>query len=248
MRRIVLLLAAMATTAALPASAQEHHHSDAESASEAAAEATADLAGEHESHESELHALRIHGIGDLFVVPSGLPEELHEERVHLRNQLIAAFVNFTLLLVILFVKVRPLVRASLVERRATIAKDIEEAARLKAEAEAKHAEYKKRLAELDVEFAKIREDMLRAGKDEADRIVAEAQAKAERSRKETEFLIEQRVKALRSELTRETVVGAIAAAEKLLAEKTTADDQTRLSRGYVAKLGDVTANTTGGRA
>lgn len=249
MRRFLLVLLLLAPFVAYaPASAQEGdvHEGHAEGSSHAAGEGEADAEGEH--HASELEALHIHGIGDLFSVPSGLPEAVREERVHLRNQLYAAFVNFGLLLAILVVKVRPMIRSSLVERRAGIAKDIEEAARLKADAEAKHAEYKKRLAALDSELAEIREEMLRAGRLEADRIVAEAQAKADRSRKETDFLIEQRVKTLRDELTKEAVLGAITAAESLLREKTTAEDQTRLSRGYVAKLGEASASTSGGRA
>jgi len=255
MRRFVVLFAflvpALLVSRVSRVSAQDpaENPGSYDEASHAAGEGEADIEGEHgAAHETELDHLRIRGIGDLFSVPAGLPEEIHEERAHLRNQLLAAIVNFSLLLALLFWKVRPMIRTNLVDRRATIAKDIEEAARLKAEAEAKHAEYKKRLAALDTELAEIRDEMARAGKAEADRIVGEAQAKAERARKETEFLIEQRVKSLRDELSTEVVLAAITAAEKLLGEKTTAEDQTRLSRGYVAKLGEVAATGTGGRA
>lgn len=227
MRRILLVFALLAF--AVPAYAQ--HEEPA-----AAAEGAEGSHGAH--HESELDRLGIHGVGDLFVVPSDAPEEIREERAHLRQSLIAAFVNFTLLLVIIFGFAMKGINASLAERRATIAKDLEEAARLKAEAEAKHEEYKKRLAKLDVELGEIRAEMQKAGEAERDRIVAEAEKKADRMRKENEFLIEQRLKSLREDLTREAVISAVDAAEKVLREKANADDQQRLSRAYVAGIVD----------
>lgn len=190
----------------------------------------------HAAHPSELDHLQIHGIGDLFAIPADLPPEIKEEREHLRAQLLAAFVNFGLLIFILVKKALPGVREGLVERRNALAKDLEEASRLKREAEEKHKEYQRRLEKLDDELTSIRTEMERTAKAEGERIVAEAQAKAERSRRETEFLIEQRMKALRTELTRETVVAAVDAAEKLLREKTSADDQQRLSKAYVAGI------------
>lgn len=232
MRRILLVAALLAFTVS-PALAQEEHAAEAAEGGEGGGH------GEHGGHhQSEFDRLGIHGVGDLFTVPADAPEEIREERAHLRQSLIAAFVNFGLLLAILFGVALKGINASLAERRATIAKDLEEAARLKAEAEKKHEEYKQRLAKLDEELAQIRGEMQKAGEAERDRIVAEAEKKAERLRKENEFLIEQRLKSLREDLTREAVVSAIDAAEKVLREKTNADDQQRLSRAYVAGISE----------
>ena len=133
MRRLFVVLALVVPFSAFaPASAQEPAHGETyEDVGHAAGEGEADVEGAHGeagAHETELDHLRIHGIGDLFSIPSNLPEEIREEREHLRAQLIAAFVNFGLLLAILVVKVRPMIRAGLVDRRASISKEIEEAA------------------------------------------------------------------------------------------------------------------------
>lgn len=227
--------------AAPVASAQDEHPAGA--FIEASAEA-----GEAEAvHEDELEHLRIRGVGDIFVIPEGLPEEIREEREHLRTQFIASVINFTALLALLGYVAKKKLRASLEARRNEISKSLDEARALKAEAEAKHAEYKKRLAALDTELASIREEMLNAGRLDSARIVEEAEKKAERLRRDTDFLIEQRMKSLKLEVTREAVNGAIDAAATILREKTTAEDQQRLSRAYVTQLASSTQGQgTGG--
>ena len=58
-------------------------------------------------------------------------------------------------------------------------------------------------------------------------------------RREAEFLVEQRMKQLKEDLSREAVAQAIAAAEKVLREKTTPDDQARLSKAFLSRIGTV---------
>jgi F-type H+-transporting ATPase subunit b len=114
--------------------------------------------------------------------------------------------------------------------------ELNEAARLRAEAEAKHKEYSERMAHLDQELAQIKREMIAAGEKERDRIVAEAEEKASRMRKEAEFIVEQQVKQLREDLKRETSESAVEAAEALLVKATTSFDQTRLAQEYLAAL------------
>ena len=71
---------------------------------------------------------------------------------------------------------------------------------------------------------------------ERDRIVSEAETKAARLRKETEFLVEQQMKQLRVDLTRAAVEAAVAAAGEVLSRETTAEDRERLARAYVERL------------
>jgi F-type H+-transporting ATPase subunit b len=154
----------------------------------------------------------------------------------------ASIVNFLILVGILVYLARKPTRAFLVGRKKAVQEALEEATRLKAEAEAKYAEYKKRLDGLDAEIAAIRADIIKSGEAERDRIIAEAERKAARIRKDAEFLIEQQVKQLRLELRRDAVEAALAEAEKILREKTSADDQQRLARDYVAKLAETARN------
>jgi F-type H+-transporting ATPase subunit b len=227
---------AFAVTLSAGTSVLAQHGEPPSAAEDAFAEASAEAGESAPGHVNELEHLHIRGIGDIFSIPGDLPEEIHEERVHLRTQFIASVINFLFLLTILGYVANKKLGAALVARRDEISKSLEEAKALKAEAEAKHAEYKKRLLALDDEVAQIREEMLKAGRLESERIVEEAEKKAARLRKDTEFLIEQRMKTLRADVTREAVAGAVGAAEVILREKTTADDQQRLSRSYVAQL------------
>jgi len=173
----------------------------------------------------------------------------HAEHGWNTTALLASGVNF-LILVSLFVWLfRDAVSKALKSRRAEIETQLNEAAKLKAEAEAKHKEYSDRMARLDQELAQIRKDMISAGEKERDRIVADAEHKASRMRKEAQFLIEQQMKQLRSDLTRDTVEAAIAAAEQLLVKATTSYDQQRIAQEYLASLDqNAKSNTSASQA
>ncbi len=129
------------------------------------------------------------------------------------------------------------VAAALLHRRDSIAKDIEEAQRMRAEAEARAKKYQAKLEMLEDEVRLAREGLVRAGEAERDRILVEADAKAERMRKDAEFLVEQELKQVRVDLLRETVEAAVATAEELLKSRVTAADQERLADDYLADLG-----------
>jgi F-type H+-transporting ATPase subunit b len=152
--------------------------------------------------------------------------------------LIASFVNFFVLVAVFVHLFRAKVAAFLKERKASVEQALTEAARMKAEAEAKHKEYSQRLAQLDQELAQIKREMVAAGVKERDRIVAEAEQKAARMRREAEFIVEQYVKQLRSDLTREAANAAIQSAEALLLTSTTSHDQQRIAQDYLRALSD----------
>jgi F-type H+-transporting ATPase subunit b len=149
-----------------------------------------------------------------------------------------ALVNFCLLLALFIYMGRKPVTKFFQDRRNMIENELQEAARLKEEAEAKHAEYTARLEKLDEELAQLREDMITAGEKERDRIVAEAETKAARLRKDTEFVIEQQMKLLREELTEAAVDAAVTTAREVLSKETGATDQQRLAEEYVKRLHD----------
>lgn len=126
---------------------------------------------------------------------------------------------------------------ALKNRRREIAEGLEEAKRLKDAAEAKYKEYEERMAKLDQELEAMRAEMISAGKKERDRIVQEAEAKGARLRKEAQFLVDQQLKQLKVDLTREAVEAAIKTAEQVLSEKMTPADQQKLARDYLDRLG-----------
>lgn len=148
-------------------------------------------------------------------------------------------VNFGALIVLLAWVVRKKGNPALAERRKQVEAELEEAQRLRAEAQSRHMETATRLEKLDQEMVQIRQDMIKAGEVERDRIVAQAEEKAARMRKDAGFLIEQQVKQLREDLTREAANAAVSAAQDLLQKSTTDSDQDRLADAYLARLDEV---------
>jgi F0F1-type ATP synthase membrane subunit b/b' len=128
------------------------------------------------------------------------------------------------------------VGAALQHRRDTIAKEIDEAQRMKREAEARAKTYQDKLAKLEEEVTAAREAIIRAGENERERIVREAEGKAERMRKDAEFMVQQEIKQIRVDLWRDTVEAAVAAAEQLLTQRVTPADHERLAENYLADL------------
>ena len=148
-------------------------------------------------------------------------------------------VNFGALVLLIAWVIRKKGNPALAERRKQVEAELEEAQRLRAEAEKRHAETATRLEKLDEEMVQIRADMIKAGEAERDRIVAQAEEKAARMRKDAGFLIEQQIKQLRKDLTREAASAAVLAAQDLLQKDTTDSDQDRLADAYLERLDEV---------
>ena len=129
-----------------------------------------------------------------------------------------------------------------------IAKEIEDAQRMKHEAEERAKVYQEKLAKLEEEMATARNSLVHAGEAEQERMVRDAEAKAERMRRDAEFLVEQELKQIRSDLLREAVETAVRAAEDLLKARVTPADHERLAEDYLSDLGRSKAAPAGGRS
>jgi F0F1-type ATP synthase membrane subunit b/b' len=149
---------------------------------------------------------------------------------------LAALINFGLLMGLYYAVGKKPLAEGLKNRKANIVKEIEEAQRMKREAEARAKQYQSKLAGLEDELAATRAALQESGKADRERIVKEAEEKAARMEKDTTFLLEQEVKQMRLDLQRETVDIAIAAAEELLKKQVTATDQERLAEEYLQTL------------
>jgi F-type H+-transporting ATPase subunit b len=150
---------------------------------------------------------------------------------------IAAVINFTILAAGYYLLGRKPIAAALQGRRDSVAKEIEEAQRMRREAEERAKTYQVKLEHLQEEVRSAREALVHTGEAERDRIVAEADAKAERMRADAAFLIEQEVKQIRHDLWHEALESVVAAAEQLLAQRVTEADHERLAEDYLADLG-----------
>ncbi len=117
-----------------------------------------------------------------------------------------------------------------------MSKQIDEAQKIKHEAEARSKQYASKLEDLGQELATTKAALAAAGAGEKARIVREAEEKAARMEKDATFLVEQERKQMRADLQREAVAGALVAAEELLRTKLTLADQERVAEEFLATL------------
>jgi len=194
--------------------------------------------GDSPGHQDQ-HAEGFHAPAVPFNLanPSAPPVRVGEGEVKAPPPfLFGPVLNFGVLAVVLYMAVRRVVNPGLAARRAAVETEIAEAKRLHDQAEAIHREYTARLAGLETEIATLKADLVKQGEAERDRVIAEAQARAERLRAEGTQAVEQELRALREELRREAVVAAVTAAEEAVRKGITPADQARLVDDFVASL------------
>ncbi len=133
-------------------------------------------------------------------------------------------------------------------RRNRIMQGMDEAAKMKAEAEQQLAHYRSKLDRIDAEVSRIRKEMREAAEAERVNILAEAKKRRGRMEAEAKQLIEQELKAAREALFAETVRSAMDTAERLLQQQANASDHQRLSDEYVGSLKGGLVNARGGVA
>src|SRR5688572_15136710 len=115
-------------------------------------------------------------------------------------------------------------------------KGMEDAAKMKAEAEASLAKYQKKLDEIDSEVARIKSEAKEQGEAESARILGEAKERRGRMERDARLLVEQELKAARENLMRDTVRAAVKSAEVTLAAKVGDADQQRLGEEFLASI------------
>lgn len=247
-----MLLAAYLAFAAAPSFAQDHDlpaGHEGESAEEHAAhehdEHGDELPAGHEGETAEEHAAHSHGDEH-----SHGDDHAHEEHGshHITlgqpwqdSGFLITVVTFLCLIVLLVFGYKKAGAPALQNRRREIEEALADAQEKKAEAEALRKEYRGRLDKMEEELATIRKEMVQTGEAERDRIVAEAETKAATMRKDVEFQISQKMKQLRDELTTETALAAITAAEALISAEAVPSDQSRLAEDYLTNIAEAAA-------
>lgn len=130
---------------------------------------------------------------------------------------------------------RPVADA-LKNRKANILRGMDEAARMKRDAEKRLGEYEEKLVRIEDEIERVRREMRKGAEAERARILADARARRARMEKDAETLVAQELGAAREELKREMIVAAVASAAAFTKERLKSDDQQRLADEYLAGL------------
>ncbi len=162
----------------------------------------------------------------------------HDPGVLLRDFLYRVL-NFVILAgALAYFVTKPIIRG-LKGRREKIAADLEQARSAREEAEAKFREYDQKLSRAAAEIEEVQTALRREGEMERDRILAAAREMAEKIRREAEKAAANEIARARSELREEASRMAVAIAEELLKKNFTAEDQSRLVKEYIQKVGEL---------
>jgi F-type H+-transporting ATPase subunit b len=148
----------------------------------------------------------------------------------------ALLLNASILYYLLFRFAKKPISEALVNRKNAVMRGMDEAARMKRDAEKRLAEYEAKLKNIDEEVERVRREMREAGQIERTRILAEARARRERMERDSRLLIEQELKAAREALIAETVEAAVRTAKASLSSQINLGDQQRLADEYLAGL------------
>ncbi len=149
---------------------------------------------------------------------------------------LALVINFGLLVGLYYLMGKKGIADGLKKRKEAISKEIEEAQKMLKEAEERAKTYQAKLKNVETELTNAKKALEEAGKGERDRIVREAEEKAERMKRDATFLVDQELKQMRVDLTREAIELAMQTAEEMLRTKATAEDHTRLADDFLRDL------------
>ena len=147
------------------------------------------------------------------------------------------WIDFAILAVILVWALKKAnVRGSLAGRQANIEKMLKEAVEAKENAEKKFREYNTKLDQANREIDALSEAMKKEGEIEKARIIAEANATAEKIREQARVAADQEVVRARAELREEAARLAVEIAEKKIKENIVKQDQDKLVGDYISKV------------
>jgi F-type H+-transporting ATPase subunit b len=148
----------------------------------------------------------------------------------------AYLLNAAVLYFILYRFLKKPVSDGLKNRKASILKGMEEASRMRKDAEARLADYESKLAQIDQEIERVRREMREDGQAERARILAEARVRRERMERDARLLVEQEFAAVREQLSKELVAASFRSAASALKNRITADDQQRIAEEYLTGI------------
>jgi F-type H+-transporting ATPase subunit b len=147
--------------------------------------------------------------------------------------------NFAIVVGLLAYFLAKPIKKGMAGRREDIEKALTEAKQMKEAAEAKFAEYDRKLTQATDEITEITESIRREGEAEKQNIINNAKEMALKVEQEAEKTAELEVAKARAELQREAVQLAVGLAEGLLKNNFTKEDDARLIEEYLQKVGEL---------
>lgn len=152
---------------------------------------------------------------------------------------LASLINFGLLVFLLYRFGKKPIAEALANRRKEVMGDIDKATQLKREAQERLDEYEEKLRKLDETLEEMRVDHKQQSEAERRQVLAEAEERRVRMKKDVEIRLVQEAKATREELLREAVDAAVIAAEEILRKKVGQADHDRAQDAYLEAVGTI---------
>ncbi|WP_437897191.1 F0F1 ATP synthase subunit B family protein [Sorangium sp. So ce124] len=149
---------------------------------------------------------------------------------------LASVLNFGLLAFIVVRFGRKPIAEALKKRKQTITQELDNASRLKQEAEQRLEDYEDKLTRLEETLAELKAEHAAQAEVEKAHVLAEAEQRRVRMRRDAEFRAEQELKAARAMLLQEAVQNAVAAAEELLRQRIGQQDLDRVNEEYLKAI------------
>lgn len=144
--------------------------------------------------------------------------------------------NLLLLIGVLVYFGRKPIQKFFADRRNQIKGDLEEAAGLLEAAESRYADWQRKLIDLEQEMESIRSEGRRRAEEEGEAILAEAQAAAERIRRDAKTSVEQELRRAQVRLRTEAAEIATQMAEEILKQRVGDPDLQRLMDEFITRV------------
>lgn len=167
------------------------------------------------------------------VSPDG---QVFDEEEPMSAPFVFLVLNFVLLVIILVKYLWPAAGKLATERHDQIKNALDEAARLREQAKRKLAEYELRIKDVDREIKALVDGIRADAEADRARILDTAAAQAAQMKKDADQRIAAEIELARAQLTKEVTTAAAQAAEKLLKDKTTVDDQRKLVSSFISGI------------
>ena len=171
----------------------------------------------------------------LLVVLPGVSRAAGVGGGELRDFLWSVF-NLGLLIAAIVYFARKPVHDYFAARRRQVGGELDAAAELLRDAEARLSEWQERVAHLDAAVAEIRETARRRSEADRERILAQARATADRIRRDAGAAVEREVSRAREQLREEAAALAVELASGILQEKVTPADRKRLVEDFIVRV------------
>jgi F-type H+-transporting ATPase subunit b len=153
------------------------------------------------------------------------------------KDLLYRFINFALLVIILFVVVRKTsLKDFFASRRKEIGQKLEDLSRQKEESEGRYRELEKKLKEFEDKKLEIMEQFKTEGIAEKEKIIAEAKERAEQIVTQADTIIEREIQAARDKLRQEVVDMAAQKAQDIIAKEIQDSDQDHLVNEFIERV------------